>query len=1390
MRLRTVMAAAVVLAMMSVGLNVVSWEARAVQGPEDPYGYSYIDSNAPGPSIAFDWVEINATGTKTDLRYYYEYRGPLPIGFDFAFYGNIYSEFYVTTNGYISFGYGDWEYLNDPIPDSWYPNNIIAAYWDRLSNAYGSIYYETIGSYPTRQLVVEWENVTDYAGNHYMTFEIVLKETGDILIQYLKLDGMDGSGATVGIEDEDGLVGTQYSYNTPSLSDGLAILFTEGPMSIGPDRDGMGRPGDTVFYTLSVVNRQPFTDSFDIAHSSVEGWSVSFYDSAMGTLTDTNGNSLPDTGPVSPNSSFTLIVGVDVAYSTVQVTETTTLVAYSYLDPAVFDTCIVTTKMVGAWFTPPHTDHGQDINSDGAYDRLVVDASVYVNVADWYYVHAVLYTPTGTYLWSASSYLSTGAGAQTCSVAFRGWPINEAGEDGPYRVELTMYDSAWDIISTDTHYTAAYSASAFMLIPGEFVLPFSDTGVDTDSDGLYDYLAVDVVIDANYDFPFRVDGTLYDDNWAYITYEEVTTDLDAGLRTVRVLFDAREISEFGTVSGPFHAYFSLYVLESGSWTYLSSASYDTSSYDLALFEVAEAVFLPPHSDYTTDPDMDGLYDYLVVRVGVDVRTEGDYTVIGVLRADSWADVIDTQTNTTHMSAGAQWVELWYHGWPIRYNADSDDMDVELELRQDGTVLDTDWYTTPTYYRYYWFEDAPGWLEPPYGEAPLDNDSDGLYDYLVVDIPVNVTLAGTYQVEAELLRTWSIDVVVNATYLEPGTTIVQVKFTGWVIRQSGRDGPYTVSISLYDSRLRLMDTDAFNTAAYTSSQFESLPAQFGSPHEAYAQDTDGDGDLDGMFVNATVEVSTAGIFAVHALLQDSMGYTVCTAGVTVSLDVGTRVVNLRLPAWQIRTHAVSGDMWILLYLYDDRGERLDHDSISAYVADYRDFDGTVPRITSAWAVTAPSVDGVFSPGEWDGAASVEMFKRDVTSGPDATLMVMNDGSYLYILYDVHGDPTDDEYDASAVAFDTGNDDVGTPGHEDEFMMTCEGFSSQWHMTYLSSSGWYLHCEPFDHLGLSGAFGYCSSPGHPIPHRIFEYRIPLALLGVEPGDILGFLAGSHSYPGVRDGGSWDAAWWPAYIYSAPGLELYGELQLAQLVIVLPVTAASISGTAGSAGWYKSSVDVTLWATAGTYGVDRTEYTIDGGAWQVYSSPFQVAGDGTHSIEYRSVDVAGHTEETKILQVRIDTVAPVTQGEVSGANVWLNATDATSGLGQTYYRVDGGGWAVYSGMIAVSGAGSHTVEFYSVDVAGNTEAVKTLQVEVEENDGQGGGGLSLGGLSIWMVLVIAAAIAIVSIGVILAIKRRAKDSESKAATSDVGSPKAGMIEEGVPPPPDELPPPPQSG
>ena len=97
-------------------------------------------------------------------------------------------------------------------------------------------------------------------------------------------------------------------------------------------------------------------------------------------------------------------------------------------------------------------------------------------------------------------------------------------------------------------------------------------------------------------------------------------------------------------------------------------------------------------------------------------------------------------------------------------------------------------------------------------------------------------------------------------------------------------------------------------------------------------------------------------------------------------------------------------------------------------------------------------------------------------------------------------------------------------------------------------------------------------------------------------------------------------------------------AALDVTAPTTAAAQDPAPNSAGWNRTDVTVTLAPSDEQSAIQRTEVSIDDGAWAVYSGPVVVNKQGRHTLRYRSIDVAGNVEETRSLHIKLDKTPPV--------------------------------------------------------------------------------------------------------------------------------------------------------
>ena len=143
-------------------------------------------------------------------------QGPFNIGFNFCFFGTTYTQFYVGSNGWISFSPGQpTTFTTQTIPTGnvLVPRNCIMGPWqDWHPGLGGQIKYQTVGVSPCRKLIVSWIGVPMYScTSNQGTFHIVINESTNYIDSYIQNKPAclqwQGGTATQGIHNAAGTIG-------------------------------------------------------------------------------------------------------------------------------------------------------------------------------------------------------------------------------------------------------------------------------------------------------------------------------------------------------------------------------------------------------------------------------------------------------------------------------------------------------------------------------------------------------------------------------------------------------------------------------------------------------------------------------------------------------------------------------------------------------------------------------------------------------------------------------------------------------------------------------------------------------------------------------------------------------------------------------------------------------------------------------------------------------------------------------------------------------------------------------------------------------------------------------------------------------------------------------
>ena len=537
-----------------------------------------------------------------------------------------------------------------------------------------------------------------------------------------------------------------------------------------------------------------------------------------------------------------------------------------------------------AEFNDQNSDFGEDTDGDGLYNYLVVGVGVNVTEAGDYRARGYLYDNQGHQIDYESNTTYLSAGNQTLQLKFEGIKIRQNEVNGTFDLSLYLYDSlTGDTLDYRYYTTSYYNYTDFQIPPAEFNDVYGDYGEDTDGDGLYDYLVVDVGVNVIEAGDYRVSGELYENGtYNFIDYDSNTTYLNEGSQTVQLRFEGIKIRN-NEYNGTYDLkYLVLYNATSpapvptptpppavpheseskatesipagyGEQLDYRYYAYTTFYYNYTEFQIPPAKFNDDYDDHGEDTDGDGLYDYLVVDVGVNVTEAGDYRVSGSLYENETYNYVDYDGNTTYLNEGNQTVQLRFDAWKITksgtfdlkylrlYNATypyptptpvptaTPTPAVPRESESRATDSIPVGYGEQLDYRYYSY--TTGYYEPlprpallndvysDYGED-TDTPKDDLYNYLVINVSVNVTEAGNYRISGELYENGTYNYVgyaYNTTDLTTGNHTVPLKFKGIKIRQNEYNGTYDLKyLYLYDGAYHQLD---YRYYAYTTGYYE-------------------------------------------------------------------------------------------------------------------------------------------------------------------------------------------------------------------------------------------------------------------------------------------------------------------------------------------------------------------------------------------------------------------------------------------------------------------------------------------------------------------------------------------------------------------------------------------
>ena len=212
----------------------------------------------------------------------------------------------------------------------------------------------------------------------------------------------------------------------------------------------------------------------------------------------------------------------------------------------------------GATLTGSFAESAYDSQGSGQYDSLAISPTLIITQAAQYRVSGQLTTTDGRMIAFATSVYTPGVGTVQLPLRFNGSDIGSGSADGPYQlVNLTVAQIISDeltVAAVPAAYTTnAYSRYAWVRPNVVQTGPATDQGVDLNSNGLFDALAVTIPLDVRSAGYYNASLNLLAGDGTTITTAQVSSQyLDQGANTLTMRFDGPTIQRTGK-DGPYRA---------------------------------------------------------------------------------------------------------------------------------------------------------------------------------------------------------------------------------------------------------------------------------------------------------------------------------------------------------------------------------------------------------------------------------------------------------------------------------------------------------------------------------------------------------------------------------------------------------------------------------------------------------------------------------------------------------------------------------------------------------------------------------------------------------------------------------------------------------------------
>jgi hypothetical protein len=549
---------------------------------------------------------------------------------------------------------------------------------------------------------------------------------------------------------------------------------------------------------------------------------------------------------------------------------------------------------------------GHDTDGDALYNfyRFVIEVNKLRIEEGSFYLYPDIYKPPSDHIDQATSNTINldSTGLINVTVDFNGIDIYKSGIasdnfivksiDGYFNhhEDIGYNWNDWFSFSDEFTTSDTYDFTEFEG-PGAWLTHnFNDYGSDTDGDSLFNFIVVEIEVEV------VIEGDYYLASWLEISstgrnidHTSINVHLTVGTHTVSLQYDGLDVWREAVND---FVKFDRLRLEGGSpQTELDYNTTVLSHYLFTDFDPPKARFTGIYSDTPEDTNSDGLWDELrIVLTFPGSWIWSQHTITTYLLDYVYIYEVDTSNNV---------IKQW------DYRDDPFTTDV---------VYDSDEFNAP-----------PVIFTGVFTEGLADLDSDGLTDYFILGVEIEVTqtinfdirLYGYLYIEGESWHNdeYSYDLGVGTHWIELGWFTVQ-------LYQTLEDQTYEIDLYLErtDTWDRLDSYLDYETTNYAYTAFDPPGAEFTGIFYDYGVDTDISGDprFDYFELAFEVNVIEEGWYRIYGYLYADEGgdsYYLYNYEGTVNLSPGLYNLTCKVDSYWFFSHSSGASVYVdYIYLY--------------------------------------------------------------------------------------------------------------------------------------------------------------------------------------------------------------------------------------------------------------------------------------------------------------------------------------------------------------------------------------------------------------------------------------------------------------------------------------------